>query len=42
MAFMFALALGGCNTTRGLGEDIEATGEAVQDAAQDAEDELTD
>jgi entericidin B len=34
--------LGACNTTRGFGEDVEATGEAVQDAAQDAEDELTD
>lgn len=32
----------GCNTTRGLGEDVEATGEAVQDAAQDTEDKLKD
>lgn len=30
----------GCNTTRGMGEDVEATGEAVQDAAQKTEDEL--
>ena len=32
----------GCNTTRGLGEDVEATGEAVQDAAQNTEDKLED
>ncbi|MBN8281321.1 MAG: entericidin A/B family lipoprotein [Gammaproteobacteria bacterium] len=32
----------GCNTTRGIGEDVEATGEAVQDAAQDTEDKLKD
>ena len=32
--------LAACNTTRGLGEDVEATGEAVQDAAQKAEDNI--
>ena len=37
-----AVALAACNTTRGVGEDVEATGEAVQDAAQSAEDELKD
>ncbi len=26
-------ALGGCNTTEGAGRDIEAAGEAIQDAA---------
>jgi predicted small secreted protein len=30
-AFMVSLA--GCNTLRGAGEDIEAGGEAIQDAA---------
>ena len=33
---------GGCNTTRGIGEDVEATGETGQDAAQDTEDKLKD
>ena len=32
--------LTGCNTTKGMGEDVEATGEAVQDAAQKTEDKL--
>lgn len=30
----------GCNTTRGVGQDVEATGEAVQDAAENASDAL--
>lgn len=34
--------LAGCNTMRGAGEDVEAGGEAVQDAAEDAEEELED
>lgn len=29
-----ALALSGCNTTEGVGEDMEQAGQAVQDAAQ--------
>lgn len=35
-----ALAAGmyGCNTTEGVGEDIEATGDAIDDAAEDAND----
>jgi len=28
--------LAACNTTEGLGKDVENTGEAVQDAARDA------
>ncbi|MBN1362173.1 MAG: entericidin A/B family lipoprotein [Sedimentisphaerales bacterium] len=28
-----SVALTGCNTVRGAGEDIEAGGEAIQDAA---------
>jgi predicted small secreted protein len=35
-------ALVGCNTMRGAGEDVEAGGEAVQDAAEDTEDEMED
>lgn len=30
---LLLLALSGCNTMHGLGEDIERGGEAVQDAA---------
>lgn len=37
---MLALGLGaiGCNTTEGIGEDVEATGDAMKDAARDAKD----
>ncbi len=35
-------ALSACNTTRGLGEDVEATGEGIQNAAEKAEEELED
>jgi len=30
------LALSGCNTTEGVGEDIEDAGDALEDAADDA------
>lgn len=30
---MFAVTLTACNTVEGVGEDIEAGGEAIQDAA---------
>jgi len=30
------MVLGGCNTTEGVGEDIEAAGDAIDDAAEDA------
>lgn len=29
-----------CNTTKGMGQDIEATGEAVQDAAKNTSDAI--
>jgi predicted small secreted protein len=31
-----SLALSGCNTTEGVGEDISAAGDALDDAAEDA------
>lgn len=33
-----AAFVGGCNTTAGIGEDIEAAGEAINDAAEAAKD----
>lgn len=38
LAFIAALALtqAGCNTTEGVGEDISAAGDAIDDAAEDA------
>lgn len=32
------LTLTGCNTTEGVGEDIKAVGESIDDAAEDAND----
>jgi predicted small secreted protein len=36
------LGLGACNTTKGLGQDVEAAGDKIEDTAQDAQDELSD
>lgn len=33
-------SLSACNTTRGVGEDVEATGEGIQHAAEETEEEL--
>ena len=30
----FGLALAGCNTTQGFGEDLESAGEAIQEEAK--------
>ena len=34
------LALSACNTMRGAGEDIEASGEMIQEGAEETEEEL--
>ncbi len=34
LLIVLALALAGCNTVRGIGQDIEKGGEAVQKAAK--------
>lgn len=41
-AIVFTLTLAGCNTVRGVGQDVEAAGDAIGDLADDAEDELDD
>lgn len=33
-------SLAACNTTRGFGEDVEATGEGIQNAAESVEEQL--
>jgi predicted small secreted protein len=41
LAAMFVgaiVGLAGCNTTEGVGRDIEAAGDAIEDAADDAKD----
>lgn len=35
-AVLFALGVSACNTVEGAGEDIRATGEAIDEAAEDA------
>lgn len=35
-----AASLTACNTTRGFGEDVEATGDGIQNAAEKTEEEL--
>lgn len=32
--------LSGCNTMRGVGQDVEAAGGAMSDTAEDVEDEM--
>ncbi|HEX7720236.1 MAG TPA: entericidin A/B family lipoprotein [Woeseiaceae bacterium] len=39
MLLMVAIAASACNTTRGVGQDIEATGEAIERTADDAMDD---
>lgn len=36
-----ALLVAGCNTTRGLGQDVEATGEAIEEAAEKTKEKLS-
>lgn len=33
LVLLYLVVLCGCNTTEGIGKDVEAAGEAVQDAA---------
>jgi len=37
--FLVALATSACNTTRGFGQDVEATGEAIEETAEDTMDD---
>lgn len=34
---VFAVALAGCNTTQGIGKDIQSAGEGIQSASQKVE-----
>lgn len=37
---LLLFALSACNTTQGFGEDVEAAGDAIEETAEEAEDEL--
>jgi predicted small secreted protein len=40
MLLMFVtLTAAACNTTEGFGKDVEAAGDAIEDKAQDADDD---
>ena len=39
---LMATVLSGCNTARGMGEDIEAAGGAMSGAAEDTEEDIED
>lgn len=36
---VFALLLAGCNTIEGLGEDVETAGEAIEEEAEEHDDQ---
>jgi predicted small secreted protein len=38
--FLMALAVSGCNTVEGMGEDVSAAGHAVSGTADDAKDQM--
>ena len=40
VALFVMSALSGCNTVKGMGEDVSATGDAMSDTAQDTEDKM--
>jgi entericidin B len=40
VALFMMSALSGCNTVKGMGEDVSATGDAMSDTAQDTEDKM--
>lgn len=42
IAMLSAGGITGCNTTRGLGQDVEAAGEGLEEVAEEAEEELED
>jgi predicted small secreted protein len=35
-----SLGLGACKTAEGVGKDVKATGNAIEDSADDADDEM--
>ena len=39
---LIGFAVTGCNTTRGIGQDVKATGEAIEEVAEETKEELND
>ena len=42
LTVMLVGGISGCNTTEGVGKDVEAAGEEIQETARDVKDEITD
>ena len=42
LTIFFAGGIAGCNTTRGIGQDVEAAGEGIEEVAEETEEELED
>jgi predicted small secreted protein len=42
LTIFFACGVVGCNTTRGIGQDVEAAGEGLEEVAEETEEELED
>ena len=42
MLTLILAGLAGCNTTRGVGQDVQAAGDAIEETAEEAEEELED
>lgn len=40
--FLMSFAIAGCNTTRGIGQDIEATGETIEEVAEEAKENMSE
>lgn len=36
-----AILIAGCNTTGGFGQDVEATGEAIEEAAEETREKIS-
>jgi predicted small secreted protein len=39
LLLLTAFAASGCNTTRGFGQDVEAAGDAIEDKAEEVQDD---
>lgn len=39
-AFIALLALAGCNTVKGVGKDVQAGGEAIEEGAEKVQEEI--
>lgn len=40
--FLAAMLLAACNTVEGVGEDVQAGGEAIEDTAKDVKEDISD